>query len=224
MTYRDDRDADQARIAALETELAQTKRKVEELQGRQSQALVVASGGALATTGKATTAAAKWFGAPMKLHLERRFPGAYPIDKLEDLLETIHRVADDRGHTELLRSSLTWRTSDMKARGGAGPFTLLTISVKDGATTLTATDRLGPLAGALYGGIGGGLGGGGIMAPIAASIAVPFLTPVFVLGWLGGIYGGTRLLFKQAARRRAQRLQSLFDAVAAEIDATLRQE
>jgi hypothetical protein len=47
MTYRDDRDADQARIAALEQELAATRDKLAALEGRQSQALVLASQGAL---------------------------------------------------------------------------------------------------------------------------------------------------------------------------------
>jgi len=34
MTYRDDRDADQARIAALETELRQARERIDELEGR----------------------------------------------------------------------------------------------------------------------------------------------------------------------------------------------
>jgi hypothetical protein len=220
MSYRDDRDADQARIADLEHELVAAKRRVAELEGKQSQALVLASGGALATTGEPNSAAAKWFGAPLRLSLERRFEGAYPVDKLEDLLEVIQRITKDRGRTELLRSSLTWWSGSPER--GTGPFMTLTISVKDGATTLIANDRLGPLAGVIFGAIGGGVGGGAIMAPIAASIAMPILAPVFAIGWLGGFYAITRKLYKRSATKRAQQLQTLFDAVAAEIEAALR--
>ena len=42
MSYRDDRDADQARIAALEKELEATRGKLAHVEGRQSQALVLA--------------------------------------------------------------------------------------------------------------------------------------------------------------------------------------
>lgn len=219
MSYRDDRDADQARIAALEAELATSKQRVEELEGKRSQALVLASGGALAPNAK-KTGAVRWAGAPLRLALERRFDKPYPTEKFEDLIDTIRRLASDRGRTELLRTSFTWSAATPEK--GVGPFTSITVSVRDGATTVTATDRLGQLAGALYGGIGGGVGFGAIMGPIAASIAVPVLTPVFVLGWLGGVYAGTRALFKRSAKKRAESLQQLFDAVVTEIETTLR--
>src|SRR5262249_3681251 len=66
MTYRDDREADRARIAALEQELAAARDKVAALEGRQSQALVLASQGAL-VRGSSDGAIAKWFGAPANL-------------------------------------------------------------------------------------------------------------------------------------------------------------
>jgi len=215
MTYRDDRDADRARITALEAELATANKKVAELEGRRDQALVLASGGALARADTAPSAAKTWFGAPLRLALSKRFEAAFPTERFEDLIERIRSVTRDPGRSELLRSSLTWWAS--AGHQSMGPFTVVTVTVKEGLTTLTVTDRLGPLAGALYGGIGGGVGGGGIVAPIAASIAVPILAPVFLLGWLGGIYAGTRLLFKRTARRRAEALQQLFDALVEEI-------
>ena len=219
MTYRDDRDADQARIEALEQELAVTRDKLVALEGRQSQALVLASQGALTRPGGQSNAA-WWFGAPGTLQLAHRFDGAFPTDRFEELIERIREITRDPGRTELLRSSLTWFAS--RGEKSAGPFRVVTVTVRDGTTSLTVTDRLHGLAGAIYGGVGGGVGGGGLSLPIIASTAVPFLAPVFILGWLGGVFLGTREIYKRAARRRAVALQQLFDALVDDIDAALR--
>jgi hypothetical protein len=219
MTYRDDRDADRARIEALEHELAQAKAKVNELEGKRSQALVLTSAGGLTPTGKATSASAKWAGAPFRLELAHTWDKEYPLEKLEDLLDPIREVTRDNGRVEMLRTSMTWTSSSPEK--GAGPFITLRISVKNGVTRLEAGDRLGQLAGVIFGAIGGGLGGGAVALPIFASVAVPVLAPVIALGWVGGFYGGLRQLFKSRARKRAEKLQQVFDRVRAEIDAQL---
>src|SRR5436190_1584194 len=72
MTYRDDRDADRARIESLEAELAQANQRVAELEGRREQALVLAGGGALDRAGH-KSASQTWFGAPLRLALVQRF-------------------------------------------------------------------------------------------------------------------------------------------------------
>ena len=214
MTYRDDRDADQARIAALEQDLARANERIAELEGRRSEALVVAQQTALAVAAP-RSAAARWFGAPLRLHLSRQFTGAFPTDRFEDLVERIRTTTRDPGRTELLRSSMTWfATAGEKS---AGPFQVVTVTVRDGVTTLTVTDRLGALAGALYGGFGGGVGGGGLVVPVLASVAVPVLAPLFVVGWLGGVFAGTRTIFRRAARRRAEALADLFQILVTEI-------
>lgn len=219
MTYRDDRDADQARIVALEAELTTAKRRIDELEGTRSQALVLASGGALAATGRPTTRAAKWLGAPTSLGLSRVFSGTYPAEKFEELVDVIREVTGDRGRTELMRSSMTWWASS--AERGAGPFTMITVAIKDGVTTLTATDRLGQLAGAYYGGIGGGVGGGAVAVPIVATLLMPVLAPVLFGAWLGGTYALCRSLYKRSAKKRAEQLQMLFDRVGTAVAAEL---
>jgi len=217
VSYRDDREADQARIAALERELAHAKDKLAVLEGRQAQALVLASQGALMAG--PPTAAARWFGAPGTLSLSRRFAGAFPVDRFEELVERIREIARDPGRTELLRSSLTWFAS--RGEKSPGPFRVVTVTVRDGNTTLTVSDRLSGLAGAIYGGVGGGVGGGGLCLPMLAAAAVPVLAPVFILGWFGGVFLGARAIYKRAARRRAVALQQLFDALVTDIEAAL---
>jgi len=221
MTYRDDRDADQARIAALEAELAAAQKKIGELEGHREQALVLATPGGALVANRPRTAAETWLGAPLRLELVRTFEGALASERFEDLLPLIRELAHDTGRTEILRTSFTWSPS--AGANTAGPFIVVTITVKDGRTTLSVHDKLGQLAGALFGGFGGGLGGGAMVAPIMASVAVPLLAPVFFAGWFGGVYATTRWLFRRSARRRAQQLQRVFDALAAELEKLLPQ-
>jgi hypothetical protein len=216
MSYRDDRDADQARIAALETELAAERAKVAELEGRRSTALVLATKGALTPVGR-PGAAQRWLGAPSKLALERQFEGAYPADKLENLVETIRSVSRDHGRFELMRSSLTW-WSVAAPRLGMG--TCVTIRVEGGATTLAVTDRTFS-GGAVLVGLGGTIIGGLALPLLIVSSLIPLVVPAIMLGWLGSVYVGTRTLHKRAARTRAEILQQLFDALAREIEAAL---
>jgi hypothetical protein len=212
MSYRDDRDADRARIEALEAELSTAKDRIAELEGRRSQALVLASQNALAPAGK-PTAASRWLGAPLVLELSRTFDHAIAIERFDDLVARCREVAREPGSTEMLRTSFTWTVSGNRIAN-----TTVMVSVRDQTTTLTVGDRLHQLAGALYGGVGGGLGGGGITAPVFASMAVPVLAPVFFVAWFGGVYGVTRALFRRAAKRRARLVGTLFDALVVEIE------
>jgi hypothetical protein len=218
MPYREDRDADQARIEALEHELATAKERIASLEGKQSNALVVASKGALVRHRKLAARQARWFGAPLELALARVFDGAFPSDRFEDLVGRIRSIASDPGSVELLRTSMTWRAT---VSGQGLPTTMVHVTIRDGVTTLAVTDSLTGLAGGLYGGLGGGLGGGGLMLPILAGFAVPVLMPVFIVGWLGGVFTAARALFKRGARRRAVLVQQLFDALAADIAAAI---
>ncbi|HEY1810902.1 MAG TPA: hypothetical protein VGG74_01010 [Kofleriaceae bacterium] len=217
MTYRDDRDADQARIAALEGELRDAKQRIAELDGTRSQALVVVESGKLVATASTSTAA-KIFGGPRLLRQFRRYDRALSREHFEHLIERAREVTGAMGRSELLRTSVMWMRGNDNS---AGPSQTVTVVVRDGTTTLQVTDRLGPLAGALYGGVGGGLGGGGLAIPIVLTTAMPVLAPVFFTAWFGGVFGLTRTLFKRGVRGRAIQLQALFDALAADIDAAL---
>lgn len=220
MSYRDDRDADRARIESLEAELAAATRKIEELEGRRSQALAVATGHALVGTGaRMVGIKAPWYGAPMRLQLAHTFIGEFPRDDLESLIDLIRGITREPGRAELLKSSMTWSAGTNPR--ATGPFTVVTVSVRDGKTSLLVTDSLGQLAGGLYGGLGGGLGGGAIMVPVIAFLSMPVLIPVAITTWLGAVFLGTRAIFKRAARRRAESLERLFTALVTEISAKI---
>jgi hypothetical protein len=165
-----------------------------------------------------TSPAAKIFGGPRMLRLFRRFDRPLAREHFERLIERAREVTGAMGRSELLTSSVMWvRGQD----NSAGPNQTATVIVRDGATTLQVTDKLGALAGALYGGVGGGLGGGGLAIPIVLTTAMPVLAPVFFTAWFGGVFGLTRTLYKRGVRARAIQLQALFDALGAEIDKAL---
>ena len=220
MTYRDDRDADRARIEALEAELATANRKIDQLEGRRSQALAIATGRAMVGSGAGlANIKTPWYGAPLKLELAHTFMGEYPREDFEAIIDLIRSMMREPGRAELLKSSITWSAGTSPR--ATGPFIVVTVSVRDGKTSLHVSDSLGQLAGGLYGGLGGGLGGGAIMVPIVAFLSMPALIPVAVATWLGGVFLGTREIFKRAARRRALGLEQLFVALVTEISARI---
>jgi hypothetical protein len=219
VTYRDDRDADRARIESLEAELAAANKRVSELEHKESTALVRVSDGAVALT--STPSASKtWFGAPLEMVLEREFAGTFPTDKFEDLIEPIRTALRDSGRTEILKSSLTWTAS--AGPKSTGPFLVVTVSVRGGKTRLVVSDKLGQLAGAIFGGVGGGVGGGTIILPILAGAAIaPVAIPIALLAWAGGTWVGCRSLFKWRARKRAEGVQRMFDLLGEIIEAEI---
>jgi hypothetical protein len=214
MTYRDDRDADQARIDALEAELRVARERIDELEGNRS--LVLLRGNELAI---ATTRGAKLFGGPRELKLVRTFDKPLGREHFETLIVRCRDVSGTMGRSEQLSTSMMW-TSNV-GNQGKRPNQTVTVVVRDGATTLQADDQLGALAGAIYGGVGGGFGGGAVGLPIALSVAAPMLAPVILGAWFAGVFGLARSLYKRGVRRRAIQLQALFDALATDIERAL---
>jgi hypothetical protein len=213
VTYRDDRDADRARIEALEQELAQTKRELADERG-ESTALVPVSENALAV---AEGNDERWYGPPTKLDLARSFEGEFPKDRYEELVAHIRRIMATRGHAEVLTTSMTW----WAAGGQHQNITVaeITVTSRNGRTDLAVHLNLRPLAGATYGGVLGALGGGGFPFTIAIPIAVgaPWLAPVVAVGWLGSVFAGARALYKRRGRRSARQANNVFEALSAEI-------
>jgi hypothetical protein len=206
MTYRDDLEAAQSRIVALEKELDEERSK--------SQALVKAKSGpsALVRSASGSSSAQKWLGAPTKLELERELEGELPESAHTELVECIRRKVETVGTTTVLPGSLAWSAGTHHK--STGPFVNVYISWRDSKTIIRVDDKLGNLAGALYGGIGGGVGGGGIMLPIAAAFVSPWLLPITIPAWLGANYVVCRRLYRASSSKRAERLEQLLDELA----------
>jgi hypothetical protein len=212
MTYRDDLDAAQARIASLERDLADERGKNQALVKSDSNALAGVDSTALERAAAGNEAARKWLGAPTKLELERILAGELPETAHTELVEAMRRTLGTVGATTVLPGSLAWTTNAQN--NSIGPFANIYVTVRDGKTSIRADEKLGAMAGAIFGGVGGGVGGGGILVPIAAALISPVLVPITIPLWLGGIYFGCRKLFRGSATKKAVRLDTLLDDLA----------
>lgn len=206
MAYRDELEAAQARIRALEQELADAR------GAKPSQALVKAGRTALARTESDAPAARKWLGAPTMLVFTREVDGEIPKEAHTELVEHMRRTLNNVGAATVLPGSLAW--TSMAQHNGIGPHVNVYVTYRDGKTTIRAEQKLGNLAGGIFGGVGGGVGGGGIMAPIALAWINPILVPVGLAVWLGGTYAACRKLYTRSARKHARTLETLADSLA----------
>jgi hypothetical protein len=127
MTYRDDRDADRARIEALEQELAAARRRIEELEARKPAVIERIEQRTLAPRGpRATT----WHRGGRLLR-EYVFDRPLPLEACRDLVRTLGERIGRRGRIEIGARRAAWL-------GGGRRFEL---ELGDGATVLTCADR-----------------------------------------------------------------------------------
>jgi hypothetical protein len=208
--FRNDRDADQARIVALEAELARSQKRVAEMEAHREQALVLAGRSQLVPSAKAS-AIARIAGAPRELRFEREFAGVLSRDQLESLAETIRTLMNEPGRLEVIRTSLTWTSADHGRRW-------VEITIADGRSRLAVCERLDSLIGRVFGPMVG-------LAPQLAIILGfnigALAAGLGVIAWLGAGLTGGRVLIRRGARKRAIRLQTVFDALCDEISRTL---
>jgi hypothetical protein len=111
----------------------------------------------------------------------------------------------DAGHMSVFARTLSWSSTGNERR------VTITISSRDGRTTVTIGERLGPLIGGIFGGVGGGLGGGGSAGAVALAQkllgngAIGFA----LIGWLAATYGIARTIYSVTAKRRERRHRAL---------------
>jgi hypothetical protein len=218
------------RITALEDQLERARDRVGELTGEPRITEPSLERGEIAVLRAGHDGrTAFWLGAPKLLRMRRRLEGRLPEECFDALLEQIRDRTHDSGVIEQTPDSLVFSSSDA-GRHPVQPHLMIRLVISNTSsdpsenkwyTTLTITDRLDALAGRLFGTFGGIVGTGGLAAPVAASLAFPPLAPVFVVGWLGGVYGATRFLYRKSARARGRILQHIFGFLVDELEARL---
>jgi hypothetical protein len=215
---------DQARLAELEDEIAAADPVIKRLERERDLPVSkagTASGRALKRAGF-DPSSKKALGAPALLRLTRCFDGTFPRNQFEQLVERIRELTHEPGVVEITDDGVVWGSSTERHPSQAHLLVRVTVDAECGRTVLVTTDRLGALVGRLFGAFGTIFGAGGLAAPVAASIAFPWFTPVFVFGWLGGVFGSTRLIYRRLAAGRAQQLQQIFGALVLEIEPYLQ--
>jgi hypothetical protein len=214
------RSDDKARLAELDDELESADQIIKRLERERHvpESKAGTAGGRALKRAGFDPSSARTLGAPALLRLTRRFDGTFPRNQFEQLVERIRELTHEPGIVEIADDGIVWGSSTEGHPSQAHLLVRVTVDDKEGSTNLVATDRLGALVGRLFGAFGTIFGAGGLAAPVAASIAFPWFTPVFVFGWLGGVFASTRVLYRRLAASRAKQLQEIFGALVLEIE------
>jgi hypothetical protein len=164
-----------------------------------------------------------FLGAPTALRLDRTIDGEVPADEFEQLVLEIQRQLGQVGSAATIGRSLQWTVQSADRRRVSTRTMQVTISPRNGRTTIRIEERLGGLAGGLFGGLMGGLGGG--TGGLAAGIGLGVLHsgPAFAAIWasvIGGSYLLARTIYGRLARSRGEELQRLMSRLAEHVSAT----
>ena len=164
-----------------------------------------------------------FIGAPTALVLERTIDGEVSPDEFEALVLEIQRELGGVGSASTFGRSLQWTMRGVDRRRISSRVVQVTVSPRNGRTTIRIEEPLGQLAGGLFGGLMGGLGGGtgGIMMGIGMGV---FHSAPITVGLIGGMISGSyvlaRTIFGRMVRGRGDRLQHLMSRLAEHIAAT----
>jgi hypothetical protein len=165
----------------------------------------------------------RFLGAPTVLRLERTIDGEVPTDEYEPLVLEIQGLLGEVGSASTIGRSLQWTVQSAARRRASTRTVQVTISPRNGRTTIRIEERLGGLAGGLFGGLMGGLGGGttGISAGIGMGVLHSWAA---FAGIWGGVVAGSYLLartiFGRVARGRGEALQNLMSRLVEHASAT----
>ncbi len=167
---------------------------------------------------RAAAKSSSFFGAPLRLGLERVVPGEVTDEAWGEMVIDIQGTLGP-GQVSQVGRLRTW---SVLLRGGQAPPRPVSISatVHQNRTVLRVDEPQGPLAGGLFGGIMGGLGGGGLGVSIGVGIGT-FQSPLLAVGLAAALVAGSYLLartiYGSVVRRRSAQLNALLDRMAANI-------
>src|SRR5215213_11680812 len=153
-----------------------------------------------------------FIGAPTALMLERTIDGEVSADEYEALVLEIQRELGGVGSASTFGRSLQWTMRGVDRRRVSSRIVQVTVTPRNGRTTIRIEEPLGQLAGGLFGGLMGGLGGGtsGIMMGIGMGV---FHSAAIAVGLIGGFVTGSyvlaRTIFGRMSRGRGERMQQL---------------
>ena len=164
-----------------------------------------------------------FLGAPTALVLERTIDGEVSPDEYEAIVLEIQRELGGVGAGSTLGRTLVWTMSGVERRRASTRTVQVTVTPRNGRTTIRMEEPLGHLAGGLFGGLMGGLGGGtsgisfgigmGVFHSVAASVGM-------IGGMIGLSYLLARTIFGRMVRSRGERLQRLMSRLAEHVAAT----
>ena len=162
-------------------------------------------------------------GAPSVLRLERTIDGEVPVEEYEPMVLEMQRLLGGVSTASTIGRTLQFSLAGRNQHHASGREVQVTITPRNGRTTIRIEERLGPLAGGLFGGVMGGMGGG-LMGPGIALGAAAFHSAIAATGLAGVAIGGSYLLartiYGRIVRRRGEKLHELMSWLVEHASAT----
>lgn len=206
-------DADAVRAAAVDAGIDERFVNRALVEREQAAALVVHPGEAM--LGPVNV----FLGAPTKLEFTAVLDRELRPEDFEEVAEEIRAAIGKMVAVSAVGRTLTVNT--VPTPGGGMPRTLqVTVSSRNGRTTIRAFEDASQVAGGLFGGLAGGagLGGGTLMAALAGSAthaAPPTLVALF--GTMTLALAGARALFMRSSNKKREELERIVRRVATRI-------
>ena len=174
-------------------------------------ALVERAAASLPTT--AETTAARIFGGPSKYQLEYRAPGQLSKEDLGRVIDAVRQATGHQGKVTEVPGSLEWRTEGELSQ------IHLTVSPREGETSVKVIADRGPAGALVFGllGAGGGLVSMGIVGAIIEPTSV-FGVSGIVAACLGGALFTARTVWVTTTKGFRSRLRGLMGATSKAID------
>lgn len=206
MAYRDENQHLRARVEELEDELATAKQRIQTLEAPDP--------------GGEKSLGERLAGAKLRIVHEQVLDGELPADSHEELVEVLRRRYNVLGQASSVGKSLGWSNAMPQGTRAVE----VSVSARNGKTTVRGVERLGNLAGALFGGIVGGVGGGGMAAvvPLAMALGSVAAIPLLIVLWVTLIYAIVRFAFSRVAAVRERELRAAIDEVTGVARSNLR--
>jgi hypothetical protein len=165
-----------------------------------------------------------FIGAPTRLTLERTIDGEVSPDEYETLVLEMNRVLGLVGSASTLGRTLQWTAQGADRRRVSTRTVQVTVTPRNGRTTIRIEEPLGGLAGGLFGGLMGGLGGG-MMGPAVGLGLGAFNSAPLAVALAGctvsGAYMLARTIFGRMVRSRGEALQDLMSRLVNHVSATV---
>ncbi|HEX7942218.1 MAG TPA: hypothetical protein VF488_10460, partial [Gemmatimonadaceae bacterium] len=154
----------------------------------------------------------RFLGAPTVLRLERTIDGEVPTDEYEPMVLEMQRLIGGTSTASTIGRTLQFSLTGGNHQHASGRDVQVTITPRNGRTTIRIEERLGPLAGGLFGGLLGGMGGG-LTVPVAVIGAALTHSAILATGLGGVVISGSYLLartiYGRIVRGRGEKLHEL---------------
>jgi len=175
-------------------------------------------------------APSRFLGAPSTLRLERTIDGEISPDEYEAIVLEIQRTVGGMGAASTLGRTLQWTSAGTGRRRLSGRMVQVTLTPKNGRTTIRIEEPVSQVARALFaasmGGIGMGMmplvsvGGGYLGTAMAGPGAAAAAAVATGAAFLGATYLFARTVFNKIVSSRGETLQTLMSRLAEHVAAT----